>query len=365
METLAQYFLWFIIYCFIGWIYESTVCSIQHRRFVNRGFLNGPLIPIYGTGAVLAIFLFSDYAGLNPVYLFLLCGFVDCVLEYLTSWAMEKLFHARWWDYSNMRFQINGRVCLLGFCAFGALSVVLLRWLHPAIAAQTEKIPLFWLYLLDSVLAVLVLVDTALTVHSVLAFSKKLEEIQHAIDAEREKAAARFSEYREEFEQRLEVLGDQVDRIQEKIRDSRHVVDIDTYRQMMEERIAALRERLKAGGAGEESRLEQLQQLFEEKRAQLQELSKQQKELLDRWAEKAAQREHGPVKRLHRALVRQQRYTQRRLLRAFPHLLPNRHREAFWSLRRGWEKTKDSSFFSQRAFTEEQVQHQMEEHQDL
>ena len=94
--TLEYLFLWFLLYAFIGWVYESVLVSVSERRWVNRGFLNGPLCPIYGCGAVLAIVLLHDFT--NPIEIFLISSFGASILEYITSWGMEKLFHARWWD---------------------------------------------------------------------------------------------------------------------------------------------------------------------------------------------------------------------------------------------------------------------------
>lgn len=97
--TLEYLFLWFLLYAFIGWVYESVLVSVSERRWVNRGFLNGPLCPIYGCGAVLAIVLLHDFT--SPIEIFLISSFGASILEYITSWGMEKLFHARWWDYSH------------------------------------------------------------------------------------------------------------------------------------------------------------------------------------------------------------------------------------------------------------------------
>ena len=112
LKTVETYFLWLMIYSIIGWIYESTLCSITNKKLINRGFLNGPYCPIYGSGAILVILILGRIK--NPVLLFFLGALVTCSLEYLTSYVMEKLFHARWWDYSQRKFNINGRVCLIG-----------------------------------------------------------------------------------------------------------------------------------------------------------------------------------------------------------------------------------------------------------
>ena len=110
--ALEQWFLWFMAYSFIGWAYESILCSIVGKRLVNRGFLNGPVCPIYGTGAVAVVWALGSFRDQVAV-LFLLSAFLTTTLEYLTSWVMEKLFHARWWDYSGRLLNIHGRVCLL------------------------------------------------------------------------------------------------------------------------------------------------------------------------------------------------------------------------------------------------------------
>ena len=127
MKTIETWFLWLMIYSVIGWVYESTICSIGQRKLINRGFLNGPYCPIYGTGAVLVLLVLGRIQ--NPVLLFFAGAVLTCSLEYLTSWLMEKLFHARWWDYSKRKFNIGGRVCLIGaivFCGARALTLTAL-----------------------------------------------------------------------------------------------------------------------------------------------------------------------------------------------------------------------------------------------
>ena len=117
MLFVEKLFLWFLFYSFCGWVYESILVSILERRPVNRGFLNGPLCPIYGAGAVGAVVVLGQVH--NPLVVFLLSMVGASILEYVTSWVMEALFHARWWDYSDYKFNLNGRICLLGAFVFG------------------------------------------------------------------------------------------------------------------------------------------------------------------------------------------------------------------------------------------------------
>ena len=124
------YFLLFIIYSFIGWLLELSFSYIQLKKVVNRGFLIGPYCPIYGAGCLLLIILLSDYAD-NILVLFSLSIIVCSLLEYFTSLIMEKIFNLRWWDYSNMKFNINGRICLETMVPFGVIGVLVVKYFNP------------------------------------------------------------------------------------------------------------------------------------------------------------------------------------------------------------------------------------------
>jgi len=97
--AIYEYICWFFLYSAIGWIYESILCSVSEKRWINRGFLNGPYCPIYGFGAILNILILDETR--NIVILFYFGAVTACTLEYFTSWLLEKLFQARWWDYSG------------------------------------------------------------------------------------------------------------------------------------------------------------------------------------------------------------------------------------------------------------------------
>lgn len=140
ITTLEHYFLWFLFYSFVGWMYESILVSCQQHRLVNRGFLNGPLCPIYGTGAILGVAILGNVH--NPIIIFLISMVGATILEYTTSWVMEQLFHARWWDYSNFRFNLQGRVCLLGALIFGLGGVGVVLGSQPYVERVTDMIPL-------------------------------------------------------------------------------------------------------------------------------------------------------------------------------------------------------------------------------
>ena len=139
-HNIAIYFLYFIILAIMGWIMEVTLQLVQKHKFSNRGFLIGPYCPIYGCGGILITLTLSNLAN-HPVALFstaiLICG----VLEYITSYLMEKIFNARWWDYSNNKVNINGRVCLETIIPFGILGLVLIYIINPFVLNNLSKIP--------------------------------------------------------------------------------------------------------------------------------------------------------------------------------------------------------------------------------
>lgn len=181
MSIWISVILYFIIYSFLGWCCETVYCSILQKKFVNRGFLYGPLCPIYGCGALLVLYLLRDVrASILP--LFLSGMVVTTILEYLTSVLLEKLFHMKWWDYSAMPFNINGRVCLLNSCEFGALSVFVVMVLHPAVTRLVGRIPGPVQLLLAGLLSAAILTDTIYTVHGILILKGKLDDIYLQID---------------------------------------------------------------------------------------------------------------------------------------------------------------------------------------
>ena len=168
-------FLLFIFYSFLGWLMEVTCKLIQYKRFINRGFLMGPICPIYGHGAIIMLILLKDFAS-NPFILFVMSMLVCTTLEYLTSYFMEKLFSARWWDYSNKKFNINGRVCLRNTLCFGILAIVLVYFLNPFILTYIEKITEPFLSILFYTLLVLYIIDNIISYTIINNFSSTVNK---------------------------------------------------------------------------------------------------------------------------------------------------------------------------------------------
>ena len=181
IDTACYYFLLFIIYSFMGWLYESIWCSLCEGKLVNRGFLAGPFCPVYGFGALLVILTLSDVKD-NLLALFFASIVVTNTLEYLTSYILEKCFAVRWWDYSHYRFNLNGRVCLLGAVAFGTMSVLLLHIIHPWVLSYIVRLSPPAFYLLSGVFLGAMLFDLATTVKHLLSLNGRLAEIQSALE---------------------------------------------------------------------------------------------------------------------------------------------------------------------------------------
>lgn len=140
MELLTKYILLFFFYSAAGWCLESLYCSIGEKRFINRGFLTGPMCPIYGTAALVMVILIYNPFRDNPLAVFLL-GIILCdIVEFITSYLMEKLFSARWWDYTYELLNINGRICLKHTLYWGVISIIFVKTIHPAIDSLYSKI---------------------------------------------------------------------------------------------------------------------------------------------------------------------------------------------------------------------------------
>lgn len=169
--------LYFIMYSFIGWVCEVILCSYIAKKFINRGFLIGPICPIYGFGALIVAFTLTPFK--NNVFIVFMLGIVlTSILEYFTSFAMEKIFHSSWWDYSDKRFNINGRVCLVNSLAFGVMSCFVVFFLHTWVVEMVSKISYDWVQALAIVVIIILTSDITLSVHAVIDLNAKLRRLR-------------------------------------------------------------------------------------------------------------------------------------------------------------------------------------------
>lgn len=168
-ELLALFFL----YSFLGWCTEVAFAAVRHGKFVNRGFLNGPVCPIYGFGVVGAAVALAPLTG-RPLALFLASALLCSVIELVTGWALEKIFHAKWWDYSGMKFNLGGYVCLEFSILWGLGAVFVLKIIHPAACSLVRRIPPVALAVTGLILLAVILLDLAATAAAVRRLQKRL-----------------------------------------------------------------------------------------------------------------------------------------------------------------------------------------------
>ena len=195
-------FLLFMVYSVLGWCGEMVYCSIGQRRLCEkRGFLNGPVCPIYGHGA-LVVLLCLNGGCRNPVLTFFWGAVLTSIVEYITSFSMEKLFHMRWWDYSRYKFHLNGRVCLLNSTLFGLASVFLCHAANPPVAEWLAGMFAIGLAVpLAVILGVVYVADIVLSVRSAVQIGDRLAKL-HAVYDE---LAEKLEELKQEPQQALEV----------------------------------------------------------------------------------------------------------------------------------------------------------------
>ena len=152
------YFLLYFIYSIIGWFLEVGLAFYEHKKFVNRGFLIGPYCPIYGVGCLLLTILLSKYIN-EPGVIFAFSIFICATLEYLTSYLMEKIFKLRWWDYSNMKFNINGRICLETLIPFGIIGVLVVKYISPFLINTVNSINFNILIIINIIILSILITD--------------------------------------------------------------------------------------------------------------------------------------------------------------------------------------------------------------
>lgn len=173
--------LYFFVYGFLGWCTEVIFAAFKQHRFVNRGFLNGPICPIYGVGVTLVIACLEAFQS-NLLLLYISSVILVTVLEGVTGWAMDKLFHNKWWDYSKLPFNIGGYVCLLFSLIWGVACVFIVYFIHPLIHQVLSLIPHTAGIALIAILGIALLSDMIVTTSAIVKFNQYLERLKHITD---------------------------------------------------------------------------------------------------------------------------------------------------------------------------------------
>lgn len=176
-DTFFHILTYFVIYSFLGWILESIVRTICERKIINTGFLIGPFCPIYGFGAIIMI-VFLDYYKNNIVLLFIISLLALTLWEYIVGVLLEKLFHTKYWDYSNQRFNYKGRICLTNSIAWGILGVLFIKYIHPFIIHIIGYLNFTYVSIIASIIALILLIDAIISVIKIKNIKSTLEKIE-------------------------------------------------------------------------------------------------------------------------------------------------------------------------------------------
>ena len=210
--TWYQWLSFFYIYCFAGWVFESTYVTIREKRPVNRGFLRLPLLPLYGTGAVMMLWVSLPFR--DSLFLVYISGVIAATaLEYVTGWTMERLFKMKYWDYSNQRFNVNGYICLSSSLVWGLLTIFLTEVLHPPVSDLVLALPVSLdiagvilisiLFAADTVQSVKDALDLGRALEAMTGIRAELDDVQVQLALLRAETADRLSEYRDDAAQEL------------------------------------------------------------------------------------------------------------------------------------------------------------------
>lgn len=179
--TIIQWLFFFYFYCFFGWVFESIFVSVKSRKFVNRGFMRGPFLPIYGSGAIMMLVVSMPFQD-N----ILLTYFAGCIgataLELVTGMTMEALFKVRYWDYSNQKFNYKGHICLSSTIAWGFLTILMTEFVHKGVEKIVLAIPSLLLSILTIIITVCIVSDFTLSFKAALDLRDVLVGLEKAKD---------------------------------------------------------------------------------------------------------------------------------------------------------------------------------------
>lgn len=275
--SMTQWLAFFFIYCFFGWCFESTYVSVHEHRWVNRGFMTGPYIPLYGSGAVLMLFLTIPVRG-NYLLMYIVGAIGATILEYVTGTVMENLFGVRYWDYTEKKFNFRGRICLEATILWGFFTLAMVEVIQPPIEHLVLMINDKVLYYATWCMTVVFTFDfassfrTAIDLKEVLVQAERAKEEMQRMQKRVEVLEAVMNDSlesaKEEMEERLDERKQRVALLTEE-RMSELAGHMDALRRKLEnsEGIERLRSTLENSGAGE--KLEDIQAEMRQMRARI------------------------------------------------------------------------------------------------
>lgn len=252
---LSQWILFFFLYSFLGWVWESCYVSVRKHHWVNRGFMHGPMLPLYGSGALVVLIVTIPVRDNLPL-VFIMGMIGATVLEYFTGITMERLFHVRYWDYSKQKFNVRGYICPMATLCWGVFSILMVRVVHVPFEHMVLLLPVTIADVLAFVLTVAAAVDFTQSFNEAMDMKRILVQLE-ASKEQIQKMQERLKETSEEMQEHLKLTSEEM---QEKFRDASEGVQ----------------ERLKLATEGVQEKLQNGYLLYEE-RKEMKEAEKQTK----------------------------------------------------------------------------------------
>ncbi|MCI9423585.1 hypothetical protein GN277_18975 [Lachnospiraceae bacterium WCA-9-b2] len=309
---IYYFILYFFIYGFLGWCTEVAYATVKQKKFVNRGFLNGPICPVYGVGIGMVVMLLEPMSG-TIVSLYVVSTALVTTIEGVTGYLMDRLFHHKWWDYSNQPLNIGGYVCLLFSLAWGVACVLIVRVIHPFVCQMVDMIPVTVGIGLAAVLGIALLADLYVTTAEILKLNKKLDTMEKISAELRELSDMIGVNIHESVMETMEFSEETKKQLDSAVSELREKLDSVAQEQKdhLEERIDRVEEKIEA-------------KLYpEEEKALLAELRNKYAELKGKYTE----------------LAGRSTLVTRRLIDAFPKMESRLHKEMFNEMRnRIWRR---------------------------
>ena len=181
-EFAVKTVYWFFLYGCIGWCVEVVYAAVKEHKLVNRGFLCGPICPIYGFGMVGLVYSVQliplpDSGSMSAVSIFFIGMVLTTAIELVGGWVLYKLYHIRWWDYSKMKYNLGGYICPQFSLLWGLGSVLMIKVVHPLLARGSNPMPFRVMLILDIVLLIIFVVDVIVSTAAAIGLNKYLSEI--------------------------------------------------------------------------------------------------------------------------------------------------------------------------------------------
>ena len=309
---IYYFILYFFIYGFVGWCTEVAYATVKQKKFVNRGFLNGPICPVYGVGIGLVVMLLEPMSG-TVVSLYVVSTVLVTTIEGVTGYLMDRMFHHKWWDYSNQPLNIGGYVCLLFSLAWGVACVVIVRVIHPFVYKGAAMIPVTAGVVIAAVFGIALFADLYVTTAEILKLNKKLDAMEKISAELRELSDMIGVNIHESVMETMEFSEETKRQLDSAVSELREKLDTvaEEHKDHLEERIDRVEEKIE-------------EKLYpEEQKAILAELRNKYTDLKGKYAE----------------LAGRSTLVTRRLIGAFPRMESRLHKEIFNEMRnRIWRR---------------------------